>query len=465
MSSHQFDQTILREYDIRGIVGDTLHTADAEALGRAYGSKLRSLGGARVVVGRDGRVSSPDMEAALVKGLVSTGLDVVRVGLGPTPMLYFSVFELDCDGGIMVTGSHNPPNYNGFKMMVGKKPCFGSAIQELGDIARSGSFAEGAGKAQEHDIFPAYIDRLMRDFNLSGARIAWDPANGAAGPTIEAVVKRLPGEHFVINAEVDGTFPAHEADPTVEKNLQQLKDIVREKGCDMGFSFDGDGDRVGAVDKHGRVVWGDQILALLASHLLQELPGAPIIADVKASQALFDRIAERGGQPIMWKTGHSLIKSKMVELEAPLAGEMSGHIFFKHKFYGHDDAIYAALRLMESVEALAPEYGASAGLAELRDSLPNAINTPELRFDCDEARKFVVIDEVRTRLQAAGADMFTGDGVRVNTADGWWLLRASNTQAVLVARCEASSDEGLTRLKSALVAELQASGITPPADL
>ncbi|MBL4838282.1 MAG: phosphomannomutase/phosphoglucomutase, partial [Kordiimonadaceae bacterium] len=276
---------------------------------------------------------------------------------------------------------------------------------------------------------------------------------------LEALVKRLPGEHIVINAEVDGTFPNHHADPTVEENLQQLKDVVASEGCDLGLAFDGDGDRIGAVDSQGRVVWGDQMLAIMAGELLKELPGAPIIADVKASQSLFDRVAELGGKPIMWKTGHSLIKAKMVELDAPLAGEMSGHIFYKHKFYGHDDALYAGIRFLNAITS----QGGS--LDSLKDDLPQAINTPELRFDCDETRKFVVVEEVKATLQAAGAEMSTVDGVRVQTKDGWWLLRASNTQAVLVARCEASTEEGLTRLKQALIKALGEVGVEAPADL
>ncbi|GHF24729.1 phosphomannomutase [Kordiimonas sediminis] len=459
MTAHNFHSSVLREYDVRGIVDETLSVEDAAALGRAYGTHIKRAGGSRVAVGYDGRVSSPAMSDALMAGITSTGVDVVCVGMGATPMLYYAVFELDTDGGVMVTGSHNPPNYNGFKMMIGKKPCFGAAIQALGATAAKGDFETGEGTRSEEDIFDRYIDRLARDFEVGSFKIAWDPANGSAGPAVSALVKRLPGEHIVINEEVDGTFPNHHADPTVEENLEQLKDIVRAEGCDFGLAFDGDGDRVGAVDGQGRVVWGDQMLAILGADLLQEVPGAAIIADVKASQVLFDRIDALGGKGVMWKTGHSLIKAKMVEMEAPLAGEMSGHIFFKHKFYGHDDAMYASVRF---INAIARQGG---DLAALKDDLPAAINTPELRFDCEEERKFVVIDEVKARLEAAGADMSTVDGVRVKTDDGWWLLRASNTQAVLVARCEASSDAGLSRLKQALVGALKASGITPPEGL
>jgi len=459
MTRHQFHPTVLREYDVRGIVDETISIADARALGQAFGTRVRRGGGVSVAVGWDGRVSSPALSEALVEGIASTGVDVVTVGLGPTPMLYYAVFELDLDGGVMVTGSHNPPNYNGFKMMLGKGPCYGEAIQDLGRLAATGDLDTGAGSVRSEDIFDRYIQRLARDFTAGAFKVAWDPANGAAGPAVKALVETLPGEHIVFNNEVDGTFPNHHADPTVEANLEQLKEVVRREGCDFGFSFDGDGDRIGAIDAKGRVLWGDQMIAILAADVLKEVPGAPIIADVKASQALFDRVAELGGRPIMWKTGHSLIKAKMVEEQSPVSGEMSGHIFFKHKFYGHDDAIYAAVRLMNAIR------GEGGDLAAIRDSLPQMINTPELRFDCPDEEKFAAVDRVKAYLAQKNADVNDIDGVRVLTSDGWWLLRASNTQAVLVARCEASSDAGLVRLKAELVAALSAAGIAPPDDL
>lgn len=459
MTSHTFHPTVLREYDVRGIVDDTIGVADAAALGRAIGTTVKRAGGSRICVGYDGRLSSPSLSEALVDGVLSTGIDVDVVGLGPTPMIYYSVFELDSDGCVMITGSHNPPNYNGFKIMVGKKPCFGKAIQELGVLANNGDFEHGQGKRTDIDIFDRYLDRLARDVDFGDFKVVWDPANGSAGDAVVELVKRLPGEHIVINGEIDGTFPNHHADPTVEANLEQLKNAVAEHGFDIGLSFDGDGDRIGAVDSQGRVVWGDQMLAIMAGDLLRELPGAPIIADVKASQVLFDRVAELGGEPVMWKTGHSLIKEKMVELGSPLAGEMSGHIFYKHKFYGHDDAIYAGIRFLNAITVQ------GGNLDALKDGLPTAINTPELRFECGETRKFEVVEEVKARLTAAGADMSTMDGVRVQTEDGWWLLRASNTQAVLVARCEASDEAGLSRLKAALASALAESGVDAPEDL
>ena len=297
------------------------------------------------------------------------------------------------------------------------------------------------------------MPRLVEDFQGGSYRIGWDAGNGAAGPTLDKLVKLLPGEHHTIFTDVDGRFPNHHPDPTVEKNLEHLKALVAEKNLDFGIAFDGDGDRIGAVDAQGRVIWGDQLVAILAEPVLKANPGATIIADVKASQTLFDRIAQLGGKPLMWKTGHSLIKSKMKETGAPLAGEMSGHIFFKHRWYGFDDALYASVRLIEAVN----ESGHS--LTELRDAMPQTVATPEIRFEVDESRKFATIQEVLARLSASGAQVDPTDGARVNTPDGWWLLRASNTQDVLVARAEAKDQPALDRLMADIDAQLAASGI------
>ncbi len=456
-AGHRFHPTILREYDIRGIVGETLSAADAMAIGRSFATMLRESGGRRVAVGRDGRLSSPELEAALVAGLTGCGVDVVRVGLGPTPMLYFAVNTLGVDGGLMVTGSHNPANYNGFKMMLGKKPFFGADIQRLGTIAAAGAFPTGKGRVEDKVIRPAYVERLLKDF--SGAktlRVAWDAGNGATGDVLRELAQHLPGTHLLLNDTIDGTFPAHHPDPTEPKNLVQLQEAVAREHCDLGIAFDGDGDRIGVIDGKGRILWGDQFMVLLAEEVIRERPGATIIADVKASQVLFDEVARMGGKPLMWRTGHSLIKSKMAEIGAPLAGEMSGHIFYADRYYGYDDALYAAVRLLGILA------NREDSIAALRDRLPPVVNTPELRFPCSEARKFAVIDEVRQRLQRAGAEMSDIDGVRVRTKDGWWLLRASNTQDVLVARAEAKDEAGLARLKALLSAELNASGIAPP---
>ncbi|MBY8828745.1 phosphoglucomutase/phosphomannomutase PgmG [Hephaestia mangrovi] len=451
--THRFDPTSLREYDIRGIVGKTLGPADAEAIGRGFATCVRRAGGTRVAVGYDGRSSSPQLEKALIAGLTASGVDVVRIGMGPTPMLYYAEATLEVDGGIQITGSHNPAEYNGFKMVLQHRPFFGEDIQKLGRMAADGDWDEGSGSVAEYDIVDTYVDRLMVGYAGGAYRIGWDAGNGAAGPIVEKLVKLLPGEHFTLFTDVDGDFPNHHPDPTEEKNLADLKALVAEKRLDFGLAFDGDGDRIGAIDGEGRVIWGDQLLSILAEPVLREEPGATIIADVKASQMLYDRIAELGGEPVMWKTGHSLIKTKMKETHAPLAGEMSGHIFFAHDYYGFDDALYAAVRLIRAVHMI------GKSMTEIRGSMPELINTPEMRFQVDESRKFAIVDEVLDRLEADGAEVNRTDGARVNTEDGWWLLRASNTQDVLVARAESSSKAGLDRLVAQIDDQLAESGV------
>ena len=451
--SHHFHPSTLREYDIRGIVGTTLAEADARAIGRGFGTLIARSGGHAVAVGRDGRLSSTALEAALVEGLVAAGITVSRIGLGPTPMLYYAVHELACDGGIMVTGSHNPPDWNGFKMMLAGRPFYGADIRQLGEMAAAADWDTGTGRAQDVEIMDRYVDRLLKGFSPPPFTIAWDCGNGVAGPVVERLVKRLPGTHHLLFTEVDGNFPNHHPDPTDERNLADLKRVVAEKACDFGVAFDGDGDRLGAIDGQGRVVWGDQLLSILAEPVLNALPGSPIIADVKASQALFDRVAELGGEPVMWKTGHSLIKARMKELGSPLAGEMSGHIFFGHDWYGFDDGIYAAVRLIGAVASM------GGSLTALKSAMPVMVNTPELRFQADETRKFAVVTEVLARLKAEGATVNETDGARVIRPDGWWLLRASNTQDALVARVEAKDTAALARLRAELEAELTTAGI------
>ena len=462
--AHQFHSTVLREYDIRGIIGETLGVDDARAIGRAFATLLRRAGGTRVAVGYDGRTSSPMLEHALVEGLTASGCDVVRVGMGPTPMLYYAEASAeDVDGGIQITGSHNPANYNGFKMVFQGRPFFGEDIQQLGRLAAEGGWADGTGTVEQRDILDAYIARLVQGLDgidqgkLAGLRVGWDAGNGAAGPALEKLAAALPGEHHLLYTEVDGNFPNHHPDPTVEANLADLKALVAEKQLDFGIAFDGDGDRIGAIDGEGRVVWGDQLLMIYAEDLLRLVPGATIIADVKASRALYDSVAQHGGKPVMWKTGHSLIKSKMKEVGSPLAGEMSGHIFFAHQFYGFDDALYAGVRLI----AASARLGKS--VTELKSAMPEMRNTPELRFQVDESRKFAAVEEVKQRLSGSdapkGIDVDATDGVRVTNADGWWLLRASNTQDVLVARAESESEEGLARLVAQIDEQLRLSGL------
>jgi phosphomannomutase len=455
---HRFDPTILREYDIRGTVGSTLFEADALALGRAFAVCIAEAGGKRAAVGRDGRLSSPALEQALVQGLTESGIDVVRIGLGPTPMLYYAASTQGVDAGIMVTGSHNPPDQNGFKLVLRKRSFYGADIQRLGEIAATAGFRSGAGKVSTVELLSEYVARLVKDYDGKRAlTVVWDAGNGATGQALVRLTRKLPGKHILLNEAIDGRFPAHHPDPTEAKNLVQLQAAVKDNRADLGIAFDGDGDRIGVVDALGRILWGDQLMTVLAADVIREKPGATIIADVKASQVLFDEIARIGGTPLMWRTGHSIIKSKMAEINAPLAGEMSGHIFYADHYYGYDDALYAGVRLIGILGR------SDASLAAMRDRLPQVVNTPELRFPCDEARKFAVVSEVRDRLKAAGAEMTDIDGVRVKTADGWWLLRASNTQAVLVARAEARDAAALDRLKAALTSELRASGVEPPA--
>ena len=456
--THTFDPTVLREYDIRGIIGETLGADDARAIGRGFGSMLAEAGGSKVAVGYDGRVSSPMLEHALVEGLTASGMDVVRIGMGPTPMLYYAEASAeDVDGGIQITGSHNPANYNGFKMVFQGRPFFGADIQELGRRGAAGEWVDGSGSVEDRDVLDAYIARMLAALDgfdstaLAGLRVGWDAGNGAAGPALEQLAARLPGEHHLLYTEVDGNFPNHHPDPTVEENLAALRALVAEKKLDFGIAFDGDGDRIGAIDGQGRVIWGDQLLMIYAEDLLARRKGITVIADVKASRALFDHVAAHGGTPLMWKTGHSLIKSKMKETGSPLAGEMSGHVFFADEYYGYDDALYAGVRLI----AAAARLGKS--VTELRGAMPPMVNTPEMRFQVDESRKFAAIGEIAERIAASDAVADTTDGVRVTTVDGWWLLRASNTQDVLVARAESESQEGLDRLVAQIDEQLAAS--------
>ncbi len=451
--THQFNPSSLREYDIRGVFGKALGAEDARAIGRGFATRVRRAGGTRVAVGYDGRLSSPTLESALIEGLTASGVDVVRIGLGPTPMLYYAEAILEVDGGIQITGSHNPAEYNGFKMVLQHGSFFGEDIQDLALLAATGNWETGSGTVSDYDIVDTYVARLVEGFDGGTYRIGWDAGNGAAGQVIEKLVKLLPGEHHLLFTDIDGSFPNHHPDPTDEANLTDLKRLVADNQLDFGLAFDGDGDRLGAIDGTGRVIWGDQILSILAEPVLRALPGSTIIADVKASQALFDRVTELGGVPLMWKTGHSLIKTKMKETRAPLAGEMSGHIFFAHDYYGFDDAQYAAVRLIRAAHMI------GRSVTELRGAMPAMINTPEMRFQVDETRKFAVIEEVLERLTAEGADVNRTDGARVSTPDGWWLLRASNTQDVLVARAEANDAAGLDRLMAMIDAQLAASGL------
>ncbi len=455
---HRFHSSLLREYDIRGVVGETLGIEDARAIGRAFGEIVRSHGH-RVVVGFDGRHSSPALEAAAIEGLRSRGLEIKRVGLGPTPMVYFGLHHLDAAAGLMITGSHNPPDQNGFKLVLRDGPVFGEALQALGALAAGGLDECGSGTVSDDPVLDAYIERIVRDYDGDSDRslkVAWDAGNGAAGDALAKLTSRIPGRHVLLNATIDGDFPAHHPDPTVAVNLAQLQETVLAEGCDLGIAFDGDGDRIGVVDGAGHILWGDQILALLARDVLATLPGSTIIGDVKASQTLFDDIAKHGGVPLMWKSGYALLRSKQREVGSPLAGEMAGHIFFADRFYGHDDALYAAVRFLSMAAR------SRLSVADMRDSLPRAFSTPELRFPCADDEKFSAVERVKRGLDPSSVGVVDIDGVRVSNADGWWLLRASNTQPVLVARCEAGDEVALARVKRHLIAALAAAAVAGP---
>ncbi len=451
-ASHTFSPVILREYDIRGIVGESLSEADAYALGLAFGTMLRRKNGRHMCVGYDGRTTSPALAEALIEGLTQTGINVENIGLGPTPMLYFSVKDRKADAGIMITGSHNPAEYNGFKIMLQSGPFYGEMIQEIGRIAAAGDFESGTGAVKKIDIKNTYVERLLKDYTgTKDLKVAWDAGNGAAGEILQMLVKKLPGEHVLIYEDIDGTFPNHHPDPTVDKNLVDLQKIVREQKCDLGIAFDGDGDRIGAVDSKCNIIRGDILMTIYAREVLKERPGASIIGDIKCSQVMFDEIERLGGKPVMWKTGHSLVKAKMAELKSPLAGELSGHIFFADKYYGFDDALYCGVRLMNAVSAVAGDF------TQLTGSLPKTLSTPELRVEVDESEKFALVDRLIANVRKNYKDVkaIDIDGIRVSTNDGWWLLRASNTQNVLVARAEGTTPEGFERLKAMLAKEVE----------
>ncbi len=460
MTSHNFHPDIIREYDIRGTVDVNLNETDAYYLGRAFGTKIKRNGGSSVCVAYDGRHSSPKFEKQLVKGLIDTGMSVECVGLGPTPLLYFAVKDHMADGGIMITGSHNPSDMNGFKMTLQSGPVYGAQIKELADIAAAGDFEDGQGSMRETDINDTYVERLLRDININkDVKIAWDAGNGSAGDVLHKLVKKLPGEHILLYTEIDGDFPNHHPDPTVDANVADLKKAVIDQKCDLGIAFDGDGDRIGVIDDKGRIIRCDMLLAVYAQEVLKNMPGSPIIADVKCSNALFQSIKDMGGTPIMWKTGHSLIKSKMAETNAPLAGELSGHIFFADKYYGFDDALYCAVRLL--AQLCDTDEDQAIKLSDLMADMPRPINTPEMRIDVSEAEKFKLVTKVQNHLKESLPDqgmLDETDGARVTMDQGWWLLRASNTQPCIVARAEANTKEDLEAVKTNLQNTLAACG-------
>jgi phosphomannomutase len=452
------DPSIFRAYDIRGIFGQTLNVEDAYAIARAFAGDLLNRGGKTVCVAYDVRLSSPALEEAVVQGLLASGVDVTRVGMGPSPMLYYAQKHLETDAGLMITGSHNPGEYNGIKICLKSGPYFGDDIQQLGRLAGSGNFVDGQGQLTETSIIESYVERLMEDFDTHYARgrplkIVWDPANGAACPVVQKLITRLPGDHIVINGVADGSFPSHHPDPCIAENMEQLSQEVRSNGFDLGIGFDGDGDRIGVLDGDGRMFMGDQLLAFYGEELAKTHQGAVILGDVKSSKVLFERLEKLGLKGQLTRTGHSYIKSCMRDLNCPLAGEMSGHMFFADRYYGYDDGLYAAIRLVGALSLR------SDTLSQWMDAYPQTHATPENWHACADEKKFACIEAIKQDLSSQGIPYVDLDGIRVSTPDGWWLLRASNTQAVLVSRAESDTAEGLERLRNHISEHLNNQGI------
>ena len=450
-ADHPLNAALRKSYDLRGTVGRTLVEADARALGLRFGALARARGLSSIVTSRDGRLSSPMLESALVDGLVAGGMDVHRLPLGPTPTVSFAIHRLGLDGGIMVTGSHNPPDQNGFKLMLGGDPIYGAALSGLWEVDPQ---EVPGGRARDVDVGEAYLDALAAEAHgLNLGAIAWDSGNGATGEMVERLTARLGGTHHRLHTTVDGTFPSHHPDPSVPENLRDLQLAVRREGCALGFAFDGDGDRVGVVDETGAIVWADQLMLLLARDMLAERPGSAVVADVKSSNSLFDGVAAAGGRPVMGPSGYVLVRERMIAEGSPMSGEMSGHIFFGDRWHHADDGLYVAMRTLRAVAR------SGGSLAAFRAGLPPSFATPELRLACPDADKAAVLGRVGARLDAEGAAVDRTDGLRVSTAEGWWLLRASGTEPKLTARVEAGSAEARDRLQAELMARLKDAGL------
>jgi phosphomannomutase/phosphoglucomutase len=445
---------VFREYDIRGNADRDLDDSFANDLGKAMGTHLKRSGAQRIAVGRDCRVTSPRLHKALRSGILSTGLNVIDVGIVATPMLYFSVFHFDADGGVQITGSHNPPEDNGFKVLRGKSTIHGAEIQQLRKLIEARDFATGLGTAVERDITQAYIDECASKISLGKRRfkVVVDAGNGVGGPCVP-LLQKLGFDVTGLYIEPDGRFPNHHPDPTIEKNVADLAAKVKEVGAEVGIALDGDADRIGVVDAKGRIVWGDQLMILFARSILKEVPGATFVSEVKCSKALYDEIGKAGGKAIMWKVGHSLIKEKMKEEKALLAGEMSGHIFFAHRYFGYDDAIYSAARLCELLTKEEKPF------TEHVDALPKLYNTPEIRYELSDEIKFEVVKRVVEHFKATAEQeqhqVVDVDGARITWKDGWALVRASNTQPALVLRFEAETPERLDQIRKKVEGELK----------
>jgi phosphomannomutase / phosphoglucomutase len=442
MTMPKLSPTIFREYDIRGLVDQDLTEDAVHLVGKALGARIREAGGRKAGVGRDARLSGPKFARAMISALTSTGVDVLDLGIVPTPLTYFASHTAGVDGICMITGSHNPPEYNGLKVGLGAATFHGEEIQALRRLAESGPFPQGEGTVVPYDVVSPYRAHVKENLRLGKRKlkVVVDAGNGTGGVIAVPLFESLGIEVVPLFIEMDGRFPNHHPDPTVEKNLEHLKAKVRETGADVGIAYDGDADRVGAVDEKGNVLWGDQIMILFSRALLAENPGAAIVGEVKCSFTLYDDIAKRGGRPIMWKAGHSLIKAKMKEEKALLAGEMSGHIFFAHRWFGFDDGIYSSARLLELLSRT--DQPLSALLADV----PKTASTPELRVDCPEDKKFEVVRRAQEFFRN-GYEAVTVDGVRVVFPDGWGLVRASNTQPLLVLRFEATTKARLLEIE------------------
>ncbi len=438
-----YKDKIFREYDIRGVVGADYDEDFARKLGRAFARMLKDNGGSRASLGRDCRLSSPDLSRAVMQGMTESGIEVWDIGVVTTPMVYFSLFNLDVDGGIQVSGSHNPPDQNGFKISIGKETIYGSDIQKLRDIIEKEDFPQGDAGVKDKPVRDMYIDWVSNNIKLQKPlKVVIDGGNGTAGPVAAPILKNLGCEVYELYTEMDGRFPNHHPDPTVEENLQELIAVVKRNGAEVGIGYDGDADRIGVVDDEGRIVWGDMLLMLLSRAVLEEVPGATIVGEVKCSHLLFDDIEKHGGRAIMWKAGHSLIKAKLKEEDGALGGEMSGHIFYKHRFFGFDDAVYAGCRLLELLDR------SGGKLSDMMKDIPKTYNTPELRIESSDEHKFEIVREAAEHFKSQGYNIIDVDGVRLVFPDGWGLVRASNTQPMLVMRFEAESEQRLNEIRS-----------------
>ena len=455
--THRFKEEVVRAYDIRGRIGENLSARDAYFIGRSFASiAFKSSENKKVVIGYDGRLSSPELFESLKKGFTESGAEVISIGLVATPMVYFASKKLEAAAAVMITGSHNPPDENGFKMVLNNRPFYGEMIKNLGEVALKGEYISALGSETHYEIKTDYLDEIiaLNPINVGKEfKVGWDPGNGAVGSVLNEMLEVIPTHNIAINTEVDGNFPAHHPDPSVEKNVKQLADLVKSENLNIGLAFDGDGDRVGLLDEKGRLVSGDKVLLILARDYLGKFPGSTIICDVKCSDLVIKEIENLGGKVVISRTGHSFIKELMKEKGASLAGEMSGHMFFCGDYLGFDDGIFASLRLLSIISNFDKKLG------QIIDEMPYSYSTPEIKIMVDEINKFKMVDDLVHAVKNNGVDCLDIDGARVSTEIGWWLVRASNTQSCLVLRVEAYSEEAFTELKSEVMGYLAQVGI------